>query len=211
MGSEQNLGHQMRTIAVSQRVASIGPHRELRDTLDQRLTYWLRKCGYLTVPIPTLIDVDEMDGFDFLKIWIEQVKPNGLLLSGGDDIGSDPNRDQLEFALLGIAQTRRMPVLGICRGLQIIATWAGASITPVKNHAGVRHQLVGERSSEVNSYHNFGIEHIPEELEVIARAEDGVIEAIRHRELAWEGWMWHPEREKHLDDEDRLRFRQMMG
>ncbi len=201
----------MRVVAVSQRTAVVGPHGERRDTLDQRLTTWLTGCGYLTVPIPNVFVADCADGLDLLRLWIEQVEPSGILLSGGDDLGSDPHRDELEYGLLGIAQTLGLPALGICRGLQVMATWAGASLIPVTNHAGVRHQVSGERIGEVNSFHNHGVDEIPAELEVIARAEDGVVEALRHRELAWEGWMWHPEREEISDDEDRASLRTLMS
>ena len=54
---------------------------------------------------------------------------------------------------------------------------------------------------EVNSFHN-ALEKEPSEFEVSARAEDGVIEAIRHKTLPWLGLMWHPEREKEFREED---------
>ena len=57
--------------------------------------------------------------------------------------------------------------------------------------------------NEVNSYHKWAIVDCPSNFEVKAHSDDNVIEAIRHKKLPWEGWMWHPERDngdsKNLD------------
>jgi gamma-glutamyl-gamma-aminobutyrate hydrolase PuuD len=47
---------------------------------------------------------------------------------------------------------------------------------------------------EVTSHHHEGVRDLGEGLEVISRAEDGMVEALRHRELPWLGVQWHPER-----------------
>ncbi len=59
----------------------------------------------------------------------------------------------------------------------------------------------------VNSYHVYSLRACPDEYAVLACSVDGEIEAIRHRILPWEGWMWHPEREQPFasDDVERLR------
>jgi putative glutamine amidotransferase len=46
---------------------------------------------------------------------------------------------------------------------------------------------------------------------VIARSEDGSIEAIRHTSLLWEGWMWHPEREETFASHDIRRLKMLFG
>ena len=53
----------------------------------------------------------------------------------------------------------------------------------------------GEIQGKVNSYHNFCIPYCPEGYIVLSKSTDKSIEAIKHCELQWEGWMWHPERE----------------
>ena len=42
--------------------------------------------------------------------------------------------------------------------------------------------------------------------EILAESEDGIIEAISHKKLPWEGWMWHPEREEQFVTNDKNRF-----
>jgi gamma-glutamyl-gamma-aminobutyrate hydrolase PuuD len=95
-----------------------------------------------------------------------------------------------------------------------MAVWAGAGLSRKEGHAGSRHKLVvatrqNEWSTHVNSYHNWGLVSCPDLFEVAARAEDGAIEAIKHINLPWEGWMWHPERETLFSPQDTARINQL--
>ena len=47
----------------------------------------------------------------------------------------------------------------------------------------------------VNSYHNQVLENCPDSFKVLAKSDDGNLEAMVHKYLPWEAWMWHPERE----------------
>ncbi len=102
-----------------------------------------------------------------------------------------------------------MPVLGVRRGMQIMAVWAGLSLKPVEDHARARHILLGDFAPEVNSFHNHGLAECPDDFKISARTEDGVIEAIRNTGLHWEGWMWHQEREKPCQSNDISRLRRL--
>lgn len=130
-----------------------------------------------------------------LERFIREVDPVGVILSGGNDIGSCEDRDITEQVLLRYALKHQLPALGLCRGMQMMGVFSGVELMDVSGHVRTRHQLVGEIKREVNSYHNLGLSGCPDGFRVLAVAEDGGIEAIRSGALNWEGWMWHPERE----------------
>lgn len=192
----------MKLVAVSQRVDALLARNETRDALDQRLITWVTGCGYLPVPVPNGLG-DSIGG------WLTTLRPAALVLSGGNDIGQYPRRDETELALLSYAKGLTLPALGICRGMQMMAHWAGATLYMVSGHVRTRHQLNGKIAKEVNSYHNYALTDCPSEFEVIARSEDSEIEAIRHLSLPWEGWMWHPERETEFAQYDIQRMKDL--
>jgi putative glutamine amidotransferase len=170
---------------------------------------------------------------------------DGLLLSGGDDVdpstygaedagskGTSPEVDQFEVALIRAAREQGKPVLGICRGLQILNVAMGGTLAQEITGEGEVHEpfisgtdpsiwearrhlvrfeadsIVASayRSEEakVNTLHHQGIGELAPELIVEAVAEDGLIEAARCEGDWWAlGVQWHPER---LDGEHRTLF-----
>ncbi len=195
----------MKRVVVSQRVDNYPKRNETRDALDQELISFLLVAGFLPVPIPNVLHKVMPNGhheYEILDEWLSQVKPSALILSGGNDIGESSLRDSTEERMLEYAKRQRLPVLGICRGMQMIAHLAGAKLRRVEGHVRTTHQIAGEFKAEVNSFHTFSIDDCPQGYRVLAISEDGEIEAIRHRSLPWEGWMWHPERNKHFDSRD---------
>jgi putative glutamine amidotransferase len=204
----------MKVVAISQRVDVFPERGESRDALDQRLIAYLLAAGYLPVPVPNGMCLQTVDVgliHDALHDWLNTVSPQAIVLSGGNDIGQCSARDLTESRLLDHARTHRLPVLGICRGMQMIAHWSGGELKPVNGHVRTRHQLSGQIVTEVNSYHCLALADCPEGFEVLARSEDGEIEAIRHLNLCWEGWMWHPEREDVFASHDVHRLKQLFG
>lgn len=203
-------------VGVTQRVDSVSGRAELRDALDQRLVQWLVHAGFLPVIIPNTLSTKADPDEATLENWLQAVKPSALILSGGNDIGECPARDATERYLLSWAAAKQAPVLGICRGLQMIATWACVDLIKKTGHVGTRHQLkvISDKKAwptNVNSYHNWGLATCPNGFEVAAQAEDGSIEAIKHIDLPWEGWMWHPERETPFSAQDTKRLKELFN
>lgn len=187
-----------RVVGVSQRVDRVPGRNETRDALDQALVQWLAAAGCIAVPVPNALSTD--GGDVTLADWLDAVAPSMVVLSGGNDVGACPQRDATESWLLDWAARGRKPVLGICRGMQMMAVHGGGALVAATDHVRVYHDLGDGGSSagwpgRINSYHDFAIAEAPPSYAVLALAADGTIEAFRHVDLPWEGWMWHPERD----------------
>ena len=102
-----------------------------------------------------------------------------------------------------------MPLLGICRGMQILASQYGSKLIKVKNHKAERHKIFGTTEKEVNSFHEFAIQECPRDFDVTSTAHDGTIESIKHKSLPWEAIMWHPEREAQFHNDDKIRVKDL--
>ncbi len=190
-------------IALSQRVDVIADYGERRDALDQAWYPLLASIGCVAMPAP--------NSPDSIGAWLAAVKPEGILLSGGNDpagtpgaTGVAPERDATERALLEYARKNGLPALGVCRGAQFMNLESGGHLCRVEGHVARYHAVAVNESvpalaglDRVNSFHNAGIGpgQLAQSLQVAATAEDGTIEAFVHRDLPWIGILWHPERE----------------
>ena len=200
----------MKTVAVTQRVDVYPDRNETRDAIDQRLIQFLLNCGYMPTVVPNVLQNTEAR-HDSLDEWIAVTSFRALVLSGGNDIGEFPGRDETEQRLLDYAEAKRLPVLGLCRGMQMIASRAGVDLVVRPGHVRTYHNLRGEIVAKVNSYHDKVLADCPVNFVVTARSEDDSIEAIRHQNLPWEGWMWHPERETDFSIDDICRLQDLFG
>ncbi|WP_219810732.1 gamma-glutamyl-gamma-aminobutyrate hydrolase family protein [Aeromonas bestiarum] len=176
-------------VIVTQRVDSLKERNETRDALDQNICRWVVAAGGLPFPVSNVLD--EVS----LLQYLHQINPDAVILSGGNDVGDFQCRDNTETLILDWAHLHKIPTLGICRGMQMLVTWSGGTLNEVSEHVGKRHDIYGDISTNVNSFHRYGASSVPEEFTVIARSVEGTIEAISHRDWPCEGWMWHPERD----------------
>lgn len=215
----------MKRVVVSMRIDEYPDREERRDAVDQDLIRFIFNAGFFPVLVPNSMVEVSVEGwaespymkvFDLgavrnLERFIREVDPVGVVLSGGNDIGSCEDRDITEQVLLRYALKHQLPALGLCRGMQMMGVFSGVELTGVSGHVRTRHQLVGEIKRDVNSYHNLGLSGCPDGFRVLATAEDGGIEAIRSGTLNWEGWMWHPERENPFNVADIKQFQKLFS
>lgn len=202
----------VKRVGITQRVRFVDAYNEYRDELDHRVSKWVAAAGHAPVGVPNVLI---SSGREVLDDWLRCMGVEALLLSGGGDIGESSPRDLTEQHLLEWACESSTPVLGICRGMQVMACRGGARILRVDGHVATRHKLVCDDaaldSDQVNSYHKFGLRTCPDGYRVIANAEDGCIEAIHHVTLPWEAWMWHPERELVFRSAEISRFNELIS
>jgi putative glutamine amidotransferase len=166
---------------------------------------------------------------------------SGLILTGGADIYPEvycdwettetkgsylPHRDGFELKLLDKAVSQNKPVLGICRGLQLINVFfRGSLIFDLEEIRGVNHKKISDNEDRihdvkifdgtilkemlknnrltVNSSHHQAADRIGEGLMISAKSTDGVVEALEYSEKKGKSFLaavqWHPER---LNDKD---------
>jgi putative glutamine amidotransferase len=158
---------------------------------------------------------------------------DGICLSGGPDVHPDayaaephaalgptePRLDAFELALARAADERDMPILAICRGMQILNIARGGTLhqhlpdvvgdTVTHRQKGMStapvhgvavdpdsrlHEIVGHRHIQVNSFHHQAIDVLGERLTVTAHAEDGTIEGVEAADRSFVvGVQWHAE------------------
>ena len=162
----------------------------------------------------------------------------GILFSGGEDIHPElygkpefvqkyglteiiPARDQFEYKVIEKALSLKKPVLGICRGLQLINVYLGGTLVPdipILYHStahgkisgqdqshfirveniSLLHDISGQELGIVNSAHHQSVDRPANELKISAYSEPAIVEAMEWKEPAKKSWLlmvqWHPER-----------------
>jgi gamma-glutamyl-gamma-aminobutyrate hydrolase PuuD len=186
-------------VGITQRVSIVPAYGERRDCLDQAWPRLMQACGLLPIVLP---NVPEVALSLFRKSGVA-----GLLLTGGNDLaslgGDAPERDSTENLLIDDAEARGLPVLGVCRGMQLIQHRHAIPLRRVEGHVTAQQTIqIDNKPMQVNSYHRFAALESRPPLEVWARAADGVVKAVRHTERATTGIMWHPERSAPFADAD---------
>lgn len=196
----------MKKIAVTQRLILNQNYYEMREALDINWGKLLKKLNFLPVILPI--------EFEYNK-YFNSIKIDGIILTGGNDLNNTNKnelslkRDKFEKGLIKYAIKKKIPIFGMCRGMEIIADFFGGNFKKVKNQVGIRHGLIINKKSQyfnqlnkistVNSFHNYAIDKIPDNFVVSAKSGNGIIKAIEHKKYKIFGQMWHSEREKLFD------------
>lgn len=200
-----NIKQKKILVGISLRVTNAPNYSEKRDSLSQEWPQFLEGMNVIPIYIPnTLKDVHS---------FLENVHVDGLILSGGDNIGDNPERDQTEQQIIEYGIKNNIPIFGVCRGMQFLNRYFGGSIYKTTNsaHVGVKHQIeilnpnlesiLDKKLIEVNSYHHNIISSnmLGNHLKAFAVCSaDNTIEGFFHNDLPIVGVMWHPERDSNV-------------
>jgi gamma-glutamyl-gamma-aminobutyrate hydrolase PuuD len=191
----------MNNIIITQRLDFSIKKQELFESLDTRLTELILELGGNPIPISNCY-VGKIDFPMNALISLDIIKPRGLILSGGQDLGEYKKRDELEFFLLNYAIDKGIPVFGICRGSQIINKFFGGTTMIVPNHVKVKHKISGKYEISTVCYHANGLNKLGYGLFANFYSEDGLIEGISHIKYDINAIMWHPERNNSFNKQD---------
>jgi len=197
------------------------------DVLEHSYLMYLESYGIKTIAIPNI--------FSQAGYYFDQFPIEGIILTGGEDVDPklygeniewmdiSPRRDQTEQKLLEIAMERKLPVFGICRGMQFINVFFGGKLVknikeeitldhvPGKDHITriINEKIIsdlGKKEIAVNSYHNQAVttSNLSPYLNAFAVAEHGIVEGLYHPSLPIMGIQWHPERKSPDDKINRI-------
>lgn len=194
----------MRPVLISQRVFIEEKTGERRDCLDQRWNLFLKESGLFGIPVPNS-DGWKPTAFSGMGL-------AGVLLTGGNDLakygGDAPERDRAERELIRFALATELPLIGVCRGMQMLQDYFGVPLIRVEGHVQREMDIKTDKGlKRLNSFHSWGANETVPELAVWAKASDGVIKAVRHTKHKILGVMWHPERFPSFREEDQQLFR----
>ncbi len=205
----------MKNVLITQRIGK-DKHGEYYDYLEASYIKYFNKYNINPIILPNNIK----DAIDFYQ----KNKCTRIILTGGDDICPSLydkqsekinhnfyQRDLNEKKLTEYSVKNKIPILGICRGFQIINVCLGGKLTKdiskiTKSLSERKHkvnftkdfiEVIKKKSILVNSFHNQGIveKQLANELIPLGFSEDGkLVELYKHSKLPILGIQWHPER-----------------
>lgn len=212
---------------------------------------WVKEKGYIYMQPGYIDGIRREGGLPLVLTFTDDIDSlmdicDGFLFTGGPDINPelygepvrpgcealcDP-RDRFELPLMERCLEADKPLLGICRGMQLLNTVLGGTLCqdlPAEQPSPVvhkmeapydrvvhdvnilentpLHKLLGVSSIGVNSSHHQAVNCLSTDLQVMARATDGIVESVwmPSRPMVW-ATQWHPERLYHQDDASRRIF-----
>lgn len=118
-----------------------------------------------------------------------------------EDSDIDAYADELDFKVINYAKKNKIPLLGICRGIQSINVFMGGSLyQDIENHSNVLHDvhlgtndIYNNKVITTNSFHHQSIKKLAHNFDILGITKDNHIELIKHRTLPIIGVQYHPE------------------
>lgn len=194
-------------IGITLKVVKHHEHEEVMTCIDIKWIELLLSLGFT----PTLIPLTSSEHLN--SIWSD-LNLDGLILSGGNTLASAVKdkhksnvyfeRDVFERFLLDMAIRKKIPILGICRGMQVINSFFKGGLIRFEGQIGKNQKITSLTDNklsfpiEVTCYHDYVVtpELLGDDLIPLAHDCNGNIQALSHPYHKILGLMWHPEREK---------------
>ena len=190
-------------IFISQSKAIIKSYKDKVDYLSDDWQVYFNKIrsDIILIPIP--------NNKKLVQKMIKELKPNGLILTGGNDLGEFKNRDETEFKMIREFLKLKKPVLGVCRGMQVLNSFYGGKLSYKNkslidiNHTNSEHKVnicddyfFKKKKIKVNSFHKFLIKkkQVAKNFTPFAISDDGVVEGFYDLKKNIFGIQWHLER-----------------
>lgn len=188
----------MRNIIISQKFF-FDNHKQLNWSLEDNWFKYLKNKKINLIPL---------NHYVFNNKKILNLRPQGIIISGGNNLYDieklEENliRDKFEIKMVKFAIKHKIPILGICKGFQLIAKLFNSKLIKVSKHANINHKLkifkkicgIKIKTLQVNSYHNYAIKNLPKIFEMVIRHTDQTIEIAKSKKLKILCLMFHPER-----------------
>ncbi len=174
-------------------------HKTYIDFIDHYWINYFDKRNYVFNQLPNSIKISQ-------KILRTTKKIDLIILPGGNDIMKkdkySKTRLKVEQNVINYGLKRNIPILGVCRGMQVINYFFNGKIDRVYGHMKRNHNIYtnknifGKSKYYVNSYHNFGIKRVSKskKFNTLAIDKNNNIEMFKHEKKKIYGVMWHPER-----------------
>jgi gamma-glutamyl-gamma-aminobutyrate hydrolase PuuD len=185
----------MKKILITQKIFE-DKYKQLANSIEMYWYDYFFKKNVILIPIGNSINFEKK---------FSELNPDSIILSGGGDIFKNKKnkenllRDSFEKKLIKLSIKKKIPILAVCRGFQLVADLYKEKLLKVKGHVGANHLIEANIKShikniDVNSYHNYGIKKLPKHFTVLARHSDGSIEIAKSLKYNILCTMFHPER-----------------
>ena len=168
--------------------------------------YWINYFKFKKISFYSIPNISTYK-YNFSKNFIKLI-----ILPGGNDLYSknkmSKTRLKVEFELIKYGLKNDIPILGICRGMQVINLFFKGKQKKIIGHMKSKHQIFFKKKfftktkMSVNSFHNFciPIKNMSRKFSVIALDQDNNVEIFKHKKKKIYGFMWHPERNRNYKE-----------
>lgn len=188
----------MRNILISQKFF-LDKHQQLNWMLENNWYQYFKNKKINLIPINSI----NLNNLKLLNL-----KPKGIIISGGNNLydfektKENLTRDKFEIKMIKFALKNKIPILGVCKGFQLIAKLFKSKLVKIDKHVRTIHKLripnkyfgMSVKTLYINSFHRYAVKNLPKIFELIIKHDDKTIEIAKSEKLKILCLMFHPER-----------------